>query len=307
MKKQKSTWTGSIPGNKEEKPATPVCPLYSWIAVVFLSTLFTLWGANLLADAVYDCGAPENRDIPVTIEIVLHNKWKNRLDEVKASLQAGKEAVKVRPKIFPFLDPPSNIGIGKCVSADQARMAIEAAVRYYGKLDRLIRQDILPHHWVKIGSTDTAELAWVPVLPEDLNRLTDSSLTTEQFQQLYRQLSSQKEKRLPFGMGTEKIEEGVPPSMIEVLSHDWHPDEVWERIGKTKFIWKATVRNNSDQKKRVYVYYDLLDTRGVPLARNVTNQFIEPHQTIEVTADSYIESVDLPKVKSSRVALRVGS
>jgi len=94
--------------------------------------------------------------------------------------------------------------------------------------------------------------------------------------------------------------------VVEVLSHEWRPDAVWERIGKTKFIWKATVRNNSDAKKRVYVYYDLLDAGGYPLARNVSNRYVEPHQTLEIAADSYILSEDLPKVKSSRATAKIG-
>jgi len=98
--------------------------------------------------------------------------------------------------------------------------------------------------------------------------------------------------------------ETVP--MIEVLSHEWRPDTVWERIGKTKFIWSATVRNNSDSRQRVFVYYDLLDDRGVPLARNVSNRFVEPHQIVEITADSYILSVDLPYVRSSRATAKTG-
>jgi hypothetical protein len=94
--------------------------------------------------------------------------------------------------------------------------------------------------------------------------------------------------------------------VVEVLSHEWRPDAVWERIGKTKFIWKATVRNNSDSKKRVYVYYDLLDAGGFPVARNVSNRYVEPHQTLEIAADSYILSEDLPKVKSSRATAKIG-
>ena len=96
-------------------------------------------------------------------------------------------------------------------------------------------------------------------------------------------------------------------STIEVLKHEWHPDTVWERIGKTKFVWKATVRNNSDVRQRVYVYYDLLNAQNVPLARNVANKYIEPHQTVEVIADSYIISADLPNVKSSRATVKVWS
>ena len=96
------------------------------------------------------------------------------------------------------------------------------------------------------------------------------------------------------------------PPVVEILSHEWRPDAVWERIGKTKFIWKATVRNNSDARKRVYVYYDLLDAGGVPVARNVSNRYIEPHQILEIAADSYILSEDLPKVKSSRATAKIG-
>ncbi len=179
-----------------------------WIVGIVLSALLVSNPpAALPADVVYDCHAKENRDQPTTIEIVLSQKWKAQAEEIKRALIADSTAVKVRVRIFPFLDPPANIGIGKCVAAEDARRAIREAIKYYGKLDRVIRQDILPHHWIKIGSTDIAELAWIPVIPDDLTRLTDPALSTEQFQNLYRQLAMPKEKKLPFGMGTEKIEE----------------------------------------------------------------------------------------------------
>lgn len=94
------------------------------------------------------------------------------------------------------------------------------------------------------------------------------------------------------------------PSDIEILSHEWHPDEVWERIGKTKFVWKATLQNHSDVRKRVFVYYDLLDEENRPVASNVANKFIEPHQTTEIISDSYIDSPLLPQVKRSRVTVK---
>lgn len=96
------------------------------------------------------------------------------------------------------------------------------------------------------------------------------------------------------------------PPVIEVLAHEWHPDVVWERIGKTKFVWRATVRNNADERKRVYVYYDLLDARRVPVARNVANRFVDPHQTVTIEADSYILTADLPKVTDSRATAKIG-
>ena len=109
---------------------------------------------------------------------------------------------------------------------------------------------------------------------------------------------------------------GVPPALaadteplhpvVEVLAHEWHPDVVWERIGKTKFIWRATVRNNANERKRVYVYYALLDSTGFPIAQNVTNRYIEPHETADIRADSYIPTEDLPKVTSSRATAKIG-
>ncbi|TAK09487.1 MAG: hypothetical protein EPO39_02310 [Candidatus Manganitrophaceae bacterium] len=159
---------------------------------------------SLAAERTYDCAAQENLDKPTTVEILLAKKWKDRTEEVKQSFTAADGSLKVRIKFFPFLDPPANIGIGQCVSAEQARLAIREAIRYNGKVDRLIIQDIMPHHWIKIGTTDTSELTWIPIKPEELARLTDPSLTTEQFHDLYRQLARQKEKKLPFGMGSEQ-------------------------------------------------------------------------------------------------------
>jgi hypothetical protein len=92
---------------------------------------------------------------------------------------------------------------------------------------------------------------------------------------------------------------------VEVLRHQWYPDTVWEKVGKTKFVWKATVRNNSDIRQRVYVYYDLLDAGNIPLARNVANKYIEPHQIVDVISDSYIVSADLPNVKSGRATVKI--
>jgi hypothetical protein len=175
---------------------------------VLVATLALIPSVGLHAEPVYDCGAVENRDKPTTVEIVLASKWKPEADEAKRVLIGDSQAVKVRVRFYPFLDPPANIGIGRCVSAEVARRAITEALHTTGKIDRLIRQDILPHHWIKIGSTDTAELAWTPVEPEDLARLTDSTLTTDQFQELYRSLAAPKVKHLPFGMGTRP----VPPA-----------------------------------------------------------------------------------------------
>jgi hypothetical protein len=64
----------------------------------------------------------------------------------------------------------------------------------------------MPHHWMKVGATDLAELTFIPITPEDLVRLSDPSLSTKDFQKIYRELSALKERKLPFGLGIRKIE-----------------------------------------------------------------------------------------------------
>jgi hypothetical protein len=144
---------------------------------------------------------------PATVEFVLSSKHKERVEAVTRLLKTAGEPVNVRIKFFPFLDPPANIGIGKCVSAAVGRVAIQAATAYGTGVTRLIRQDILPHRWVKVGATDTAELAWITVSAADLKRLADPALTTEAFQTLYRQLASPRERQRPFGMGSVPMEQ----------------------------------------------------------------------------------------------------
>jgi hypothetical protein len=182
----------------------------SWLLIALFAFSPLCRAADVSANTVYDCAAQENRDKPTTVEILLAGKWKSKVEEVKRSFTtagAPENPLKVRIKFFPFLDPPGNIGIGKCVTAESARLAIREAVKYNGSLDRLVMQDIMPHHWIKIGTTDTSELTWIPVDAEELARLTDPSLSTDQFQELYRRLARQKEKKRPFGMDSEKREE----------------------------------------------------------------------------------------------------
>ena len=99
---------------------------------------------------------------------------------------------------------------------------------------------------------------------------------------------------------------GRNDTSVELVKHSWQADEVWEKIGRTQYLWNVTIRNNSDVRKRVYAYYYLLDEKNVPLARNVANRFVAPHQTAEIVASSYIMTVDLPKVVKSRVKIKVG-
>jgi len=107
-----------------------------------------------------------------------------------------------------------------------------------------------------------------------------------------------------FPLATDAVDRDA--SKVEVLNHEWRSDEVWLNGGKTKFLWNATIRNNSEVRKRVYVYYSLLDDNNVPLARNVANKYVGPGKTTKILANSYIMTVDLPRVTHSSVTIKVG-
>ena len=95
-------------------------------------------------------------------------------------------------------------------------------------------------------------------------------------------------------------------SMIEVLEHGYRIDEIWQKIGKTKYYWKVTFQNHSNKRKRVFAYYSLLDAKGFSLARNVSNRYIGPQETVEIIGDSYIMTDKVSLVVDSHVKLKVG-
>ncbi|HET6371589.1 MAG TPA: hypothetical protein VFG95_10350 [Nitrospiria bacterium] len=96
------------------------------------------------------------------------------------------------------------------------------------------------------------------------------------------------------------------PKEIELLEHRWHAADVWERIGKTRFLWSAKVINHTEKSYQVYVYYDLIDANGFPLARNVAHRLVEPGAIAEIDGDTYIDSPLLPLVKGSRAVVKRG-
>jgi hypothetical protein len=182
--------------------------IIGWASLaVFFVGLSVGESVAFVAKETYNCDAPESKVITTKIELVLaKKKWRKKKKEIKKAVISGKSDLKVRLKFFPFLDPPTNLGIGKCISAENGRMAIEKALKYNRGVDFLIMQEFVPHHWLTIGSTNLAELTWIAITQEDLTNLSDPGLSTEQFQNLYRKLATLKTRKLPFGMGTREIE-----------------------------------------------------------------------------------------------------
>lgn len=89
-----------------------------------------------------------------------------------------------------------------------------------------------------------------------------------------------------------------PPDVV-IVKHSWKLEEEWPKIKKTKYSWRATVENRTDFAQKVSVYHTLLGRTGRPLARNAAERIIGPHETVEITSDSYVENGIIDQIQSS--------
>ena len=129
-----------------------------------------------------------------TIEIWLAHKHKKNKKGIKNFLKSkslkilGHTVQYWRPKGG---HPPTNIAIGSAVSAEDARMAIDFALKYNDRIDLLVFRPLNPPNYVAIATSAWDELSQIPVSPEDLARLRDPELTTEEFHSLYYELTNE--------------------------------------------------------------------------------------------------------------------
>jgi hypothetical protein len=124
----------------------------------------------------------------ILVEISLSPDHKNDVDTIKREF-ATVGITKVRHKVFQLGHPPTNIAIGRNVSADVARLTIRLATMYNRGITRLLPEERLAPDYVAFGTSIFDELFQYPVSEADVARLESPDLTTEQFHQLYRQLA----------------------------------------------------------------------------------------------------------------------
>ena len=129
-----------------------------------------------------------------TIEIWLAHKHKKQKKELRGFLKS--KSIKVLTHTIQFWrpkggHPPTNIAIGSAVSAEDARMAIDFALKYNDRVDLLVLRPLNPPNYVAIATSAWDELSQIPIKPEDLERLRDPKLTTEEFHSLYYELTNE--------------------------------------------------------------------------------------------------------------------
>jgi len=161
------------------------------LAVLFLLS-FTLISLPAFAESgVYKPNCDTNKTTVCTIELWLAHKHKKKNREIRKFLKSKQ--LKVLRHTIQYWKPkgghpPTNIAIGR-----DARLMIDIAIKYNDKIDRLILRPLNPPNYVAIATSAWDEQSEVLINPEDLEKLRDPKLNTEQFQALYAELTNEVE------------------------------------------------------------------------------------------------------------------
>lgn len=128
----------------------------------------------------------------ILVEMFLAREQKEKLDHIKKEFEAFSVS-RVRVQFFRLGNPPKNIAIGKEIPASVARFSIQTALTYNRGIKYLLPQfRFFPKH-IAIGTSAFDESSQIPIRQEDLKRLSDPTLSTKEFHQLYRKLSGEEQ------------------------------------------------------------------------------------------------------------------
>jgi hypothetical protein len=129
-----------------------------------------------------------------TIEIWLAHKQKKNNKEIRKELK--DKSIKVLRKTIQYWKPkgghpPTNIAIGSGISPENARYAIELAIRLNDKIESLIHQRLNPPNYVAIATSAWDKKSETAISQEDLDKLRNPELKSKEFHKLYRKLTGE--------------------------------------------------------------------------------------------------------------------
>lgn len=123
------------------------------------------------------------------VEVVLADEHRKNVNEIKQDFaEAGLTNVHIQ--FMKSGRPPTNIGVGPQVTAERARAAIRLAKRYNRGVTILLPERLFPDHYVTIASSSFDDTVEYTVNDEAIQELENPVLTTAQFHELYRRLTS---------------------------------------------------------------------------------------------------------------------
>ena len=170
------------------------CVFALFMVFLFVSKALAVPKEFLFPNSKYKPPCDISKTTICTIEIWLANKHKKKKREIKKYLKSkslkvlGHTVQYWRPKGG---HPPTNIAIGSAVSAEDARLVIDFALKYNDRVDLLVLRPLNPPNYVAIATSAWDEMSQIPITQEDLARLRDPKLTTEEFHSLYYELTNE--------------------------------------------------------------------------------------------------------------------
>ncbi|MCH7623443.1 MAG: hypothetical protein IIB46_05115 [Nitrospinae bacterium] len=177
---------------------------------MFNKKSFTVWVVLLLTLGFAAPKALANNEcVPVgeksvKVEGYISKKFKkNRKAIYKEFAEMGNTRVALRP--FPMGDTAKVVAIGRCVPAYIARHVLQTTLKYTNGVESLVTQAFISGHWFGVGLTMFDEPSQQKVSSEQVQQLLDPSLSTEEFQALYRKFSIQDDTVPYFGLRPKNV------------------------------------------------------------------------------------------------------
>ena len=170
--------------------------------VVWVVLLLTLCFTAPMAFANTECVPVEKKRVKV--EGYISKKFKkDRKAIYKEFAEMGNTRIALRP--FPMGNTAKVVAIGRCVPAYIARHVLQTTLKYTSGVESLVNQTFISGHWFGVGVTMFDEPSQQKVSPEQVQQLLDSSLSTEEFQALYRKFSIQDDTVPYFGLRPKNV------------------------------------------------------------------------------------------------------
>jgi hypothetical protein len=173
------------------------------IALIIMAGYFVLpttSSAIQLPDSPYPYSVTKTRTCKsdktsiCTIEIWLAYKQKKNNKAIRKELK--EKSIKTLRKTIQYWKPkgghpPTNIAIGGSISAEDARYAIDLAIRLNDNIESLIHQRLNPPNYVAIATSAWDVKSETKISKENLEKLRNPSLKSEEFHKLYRELTGE--------------------------------------------------------------------------------------------------------------------
>ncbi len=162
---------------------------------ILLITLVAVPGISFAEQE--ECKPLESKSIKV--EGYFSKKFRKQRKAIKKEFKEMGHTL-TRLRAFPMGDTAKVVAVGRCVPAYIARHVLKTALKYTSGIESLVTQAFISPYWIGVGVTMFDEPSQQIVNAQQVEKLLDESLSTEQFHALYAKYTVQDKKVPYFGL-----------------------------------------------------------------------------------------------------------